>query len=137
MLAVALCGVGCAVNKTRDGLPPAAQAAIDALTDDIAAGRDEQIYAAAANEWRQAATPDESRASFARVRETFGPVRSRALVAGQEQQAATGPLNGHIVNATYNTRFERADAIETFTLVERDGRWLLARYAVHSDALKQ
>ncbi len=137
LIALALCVGGCAVNKTRAGLPPAAQAAIDALTDDITAGRDDKIYAAAAAEWRQAATPDESRASFARVRNTFGPVRSRALVAGQEQQAATGPLPGHLVNATYNTRFERADAIETFTLVERDSHWLLARYTVHSDALKQ
>ncbi len=136
-LALALCVAGCAVNKTRDGLPPAAQTAIDALTDDIAAGRDDKTYEAAAVEWRQAATPDESRASFARVRNTFGPVRSRALVAGHEEQAATGSLSGHIVTATYNTRFERADAIETFTLVERAGRWLLARYAVHSDALKQ
>ncbi len=124
------------MNKTRDGLPPAAQTAIDALSDDIAAGHDDKIYEAATDEWRQAATPDESRASFARVRNTFGQVRSRALVAGQEQQAATGSLPGHTVSATYNTRFERADAIETFTLVERDGRWLLARYAVHSDALK-
>ena len=126
----------CKVNETRSGLPAAVQAAIDNVTDDIAAGRDEKIYAEAAEEWRRAATPEESRAMLARVREVFGRVSSRALIEGREQQTTTGPLGGHIVTAKFNTRFERADAIETFTLVERDGRWLLARYSVHSDALR-
>jgi Protein of unknown function (DUF4019) len=126
----------CKVNETRSGLPAAVQAAIDGITDDIAAGRDEKVYAEAAEEWRRAATPEESRALLARVREVFGRVSSRALVEGREQQSGTGALAGHTVTAKFNTRFERADAIETFTLVERDGRWLLARYAVHSDALR-
>lgn len=121
----------CAVSERRSGLPTAAQNAIDTITDDIAAGRDDKIYQAAADEWRQATTPEQSRASFERVRNTFGKVLNRALVEGREQQAS-----GHTVTASFNTRFERGDAIETFTLVERDGRWLLARYAIHSDALK-
>ncbi|MFL6210238.1 MAG: DUF4019 domain-containing protein [Pyrinomonadaceae bacterium] len=121
----------CAVSERRSGLPTAAQNAIDTITDDIAAGRDDKIYQEAADEWRQAATPEQSRASFERVRNTFGKVLNRALVEGREQQAS-----GHTVTASFNTRFERGDAIETFTLVERDGRWLLARYAIHSDVLK-
>ena len=132
---LALVASACVVNERRSGLPTAAQNAIDTITDDIADGLDDKIYDEAAAEWRQATTPDASRASFARVRNTFGKVLSRALVEGREQGTA-GAAN-HAVTATFNTRFERGDAIETFSLVERNGRWLLARYAVHSDALKQ
>jgi Protein of unknown function (DUF4019) len=132
LIALVLLGPGCAVDKTQRGLPSAAQTAIDEITDDIAAGRDDKIYQDAADEWRQAATPDESHASFERVRNSFGRVLSRALITGREQQT-TG---AHAVTAIFNTRFERADAIETFMLIERDGHWRLARYAVHSDALK-
>jgi hypothetical protein len=134
-IVLVLVAPACTVNERRSGLPTAAQNAIDTITDDMAAGRDDKIYEEAAAEWRQATTPAESRASFARVRNTFGKVLSRALVEGREQ-GASGTPGGHIVTATFNTRFERGDAIETFSLVERDGRWLLARYAVHSDALK-
>ena len=136
-LALLLVAPGCAINERRSGLPPDAQSAIDAITEDIAAGRDDKIYEEAADEWRRATTPDESRAQLERVRRTFGRVLSRALVEGREQQAgAAGALAGHAVSARFNTRFEHADAIEDFTLVERDGRWLLARYTVHSDALR-
>ena len=137
MLALILVSNTCTVGERRAGLPPAAQNAIDTISDDISAGRDDKIYEAAADEWRQAATPEQSHASFERVRNAFGRTLSRALVEGREQQSAPAPLAGHTLTATFNTRFERADAIETFTLVEREGRWLLARYAVHSDALKQ
>ncbi len=132
LIAIALAAPACAVNERRSGLPTAAQNAIDNITDDIAAGRDDEIYQEAADEWRQATTPEQSHATFERVRNTFGKVLSRALVEGREQQAA----GARLVTATFNTRFERADAIETFALVERDGRWRLARYAVHSDVLK-
>jgi hypothetical protein len=127
----------CSVGARRSGLPPAAQNAIDTITDDIAAGRADKVYAEAADEWRQATTPDQSRAQLERVQNTFGRVLSRALVEGREQQSSSGALAGHTLVATFNTRFERADAIETFTLVEREGHWLLARYVVNSEALKQ
>ncbi len=136
MLVFAVATSTCSVGERRSGLPPAAENAIDTITDDISSGRDDKIYAEAAEEWRQAATPEQSRASFARVRDTFGRRLSRALVQGREQQTGAGATQAHALVATFNTRFERGDAIETFTLVERDGRWLLARYAVHSDALR-
>jgi hypothetical protein len=136
LLAAALLAAGCAVAERRAELPAAALAAVDALADDIAAGRDDKVYAEAADEWRRAATPDESRARLARVRNAFGRVLSRALVSGRDEQTTSGALPGHSITATFNTRFERADAIETYTLVERDGRWQLARYTVHSDALR-
>jgi hypothetical protein len=42
----------------------------------------------------------------------------------------------HRLVIRYETKFERGDGLETFTLLERDGRWLLAGYFVNSDALK-
>jgi hypothetical protein len=129
---VAACGVG----QKRSGLPPEAQGAIDAVTENLARGDYEKIYADAAEEWRQTARPEESRAHLERIRQALGGVLSRAQLSAQERDAGGNAPEGRTLVVGYNTRFERADAIETFTLVERSGRWLLARYAVNSNALK-
>ena len=126
----------CAVDQRRSGLPPAAQGAIDRLTEHFAERRFAEIYAEAADEWRAAATADQSRAALERARETLGRVVSRAPVRAAEQESSSGELRGHTLSVSYNTKFERADAIEQLTLVEREGRWQLARYSVNSDALK-
>ena len=126
----------CVVDERRSGMPPDAQAAIDRLTEHFAERRFAEIYAEAADEWRAAATADQSRAVLERARETLGRVASRAAVRAAEQQNSSGELRGHTLSVTYNTKFERADAIEQVTLVEREGRWQLARYSVNSDALK-
>jgi hypothetical protein len=126
----------CAIDERRSGLPPTAQDAIDRLTEHLAERRFAEIHAEAADEWRAAATADASRAVLERARETLGRVVSRAPVRAAEQQNSSGELRGHTLSLTYNTKFERAEAIEQLTLVERDGRWQLARYTVNSDALK-
>jgi hypothetical protein len=125
----------CGVGQKQSGLPSGAQATIDAVTSDISRGDYEKIYADAADEWRRTARADESRASLERVRNTLGGVLSRAQLSAQER-GASGTPEGRTLVVAYNTKFERADAIETFTLVEREGRWLLARYAVNSNALR-
>ncbi len=137
VLCFCLLPAACAVDERRSGLPPAAQSAIDRLTEHFAERRFAEVYAEAADEWRAAATPDASRAALERARETLGRVVSRAPVRAAEQQNSSGDLRGHTLSLTYNTKFERAEAIEQLTLVERDGRWQLARYTVNSDALKQ
>jgi len=129
--------VACGVGQKRSGLPSGAQSSIDNITADIARGDYEKIYADAAEEWRRTAKPEESRANLERVRTGLGNVLSRAPLGAQERESDGGDLAGHTLVVSYNTKFERADAIETFTLVERSGRWLLARYAVNSNALKQ
>ena len=73
---------------------------------------------------------------LSRVRERLGKVESRALHTGKEQQSASPPLSGHTLELLYQTRFERGAAMERFTLVEREGRWLLAGYKVTSDLLR-
>jgi len=125
----------CGVEQKQSGLPPGAQATIDSITSDLARADYEKIYADAADEWRRTARADESRASLERIRNALGGVLSRAQLSAQERGASGAP-EGRTLVVGYNTKFERADAIETFTLVEREGRWLLARYAVNSNALR-
>ena len=139
-LLVVVLNMACGVEQKRSGLPSDAQAAIDNITSDLSRGDYEKIYAEAAEEWRQTAKPDESRAHLERIRNALGNVLSRAQLSAQERDNASGgsrgDLAGHTLSVSYNTKFERADAIETFTLIERQGRWLLARYAVNSNALR-
>ena len=128
--------VACDVDERR-GIPPAAQTAVDGVTEDIAAGRDAKVYGEAAEEWRAAVSAEENARLLGRVRERLGRVESRTLHTGREQQSAAAPLSGHALELVYRTRFERGEAMEKFTLLEREGRWLLAGYTVSSDVLKQ
>jgi hypothetical protein len=126
---------GCAVDERRD-VPEGAREAVERVTDDVAAGRDSKVYDEAAEEWRASVSAEDNARMLSRVRERLGKVESRALHTGREQQSASPPLSGHTLELTYQTRFERGSAMERFTLVEREGRWLLAGYKVTSDALR-
>jgi hypothetical protein len=126
---------GCAVDERR-AVPAEAQATVERVTEDIAAGRDEKVYQEAAPEWRGQVSSEENARILARVRERLGRVESRALTKGTEQQSAPAPLSGHALELFYSTRFERGNATERFTLLERGGEWLLAGYTVSSDVLK-
>jgi hypothetical protein len=123
---------GCTLKANKGGVPAEARATVETVGEDIAGGRYEKIYNEAAEEWRQATTPEESEATFRKMKDKLGDVRTRSFHTATEQDG-TG---GHSFVITYATQFERADGMETFTLVERDGRWQLARYFVNSDALK-
>jgi Protein of unknown function (DUF4019) len=126
---------GCAVDERR-GIPAGAQATVERVTEDVAAGRDEKVYREAAPEWRAQVSAEENARILGRVRERLGRVESRALTKGTEQQSASPPLSGHALELFYSTRFERGSATERFTLLERGGEWLLAGYTVSSDVLK-
>jgi len=123
---------GCALKANRGGIPPQAQATIDVVSADIAEGRYEKIYTEAADEWRQATTLEQSNATLKTLKEKLGNVKSRSYHSATEQDTTSG----HSFAITYTTSFENVEGMETFTLVERTGRWLLARYFVNSDALK-
>lgn len=128
--------VSCALKANRGGVPAGVQSAISTLSEDIAEGRYEKIYNEAAQEWRRDSTLDQSSAVFKTLKTKLGRVENRALHTATEEDNSGGPLPGHSFNLRYQTKFERGDGMETFTLVERDGRWLLARYFVNSTALK-
>jgi uncharacterized protein DUF4019 len=128
--------LACNVGQQQSGIPDAAQATIDRVTANIEAGRDEVIYAQAAEEWRRTSTPEQAKAIFETLRIKLGPVKERARQTVHEEQKTAGEAAGHRLVIRYETTFERGAGMETFTLVERDGRWLLAGYLVNSDALK-
>jgi hypothetical protein len=132
-----LSSFGCAIDRHRTGLPAGAQEVIDELTREIAAGEFARVYETAADEWRASVSAEENERILARVRDTFGRVQSRSPVSASERGEAGGARGEHTVLVSYDTRFERGDAIESFTLVERGGHWQLARYAVNSDAFKR
>jgi hypothetical protein len=127
---------GCALQASRVGIPPQAQEAIDGVSNDLTDDNYEKIYKEAAEEWRQATTLEQSSATFKTLKDKLGNAKSRSYHSATEQRSTSGALPGHTFIITYKTTFDRGDAMETFTLIERDGRWLLARYFVNSEALK-
>jgi len=106
------------------------------IGESIAQERYEQIYNESSNLWKQDATPEESNEVFKTLRTKLGKVETRSLHSATEQQNSGGVLKGHVFILSYQTRFERGEGMETFTLIEENGRWLLARYFVNSTALK-
>jgi hypothetical protein len=122
----------CALRASRAGIPPPAQVSIDTVSSDLAEGRFEKIYNEAADEWRQATTLEQSNETFKRLKERLGDVKGRSFHSATEEDKP----GAHTFVITYKTTFDRGDGMETFTLVERKGQWLLARYFVNSDALK-
>ena len=133
---VALLSFACATNMGSHNLPPEVESTIGTINDEIAAERYEKIYGDASELFRQSATLDESIATFKTLRAKLGPVESRTLQSATEQQNSGGPLKGRAYIVAYRTKFHIAEGMETFTLVEENGRWLLARYFVNSTALK-
>ena len=131
-----LLGFACAINQGSQSLPLEVESAIGTISDEIAAERYDKIYNDASELWRQNSTLDESTASFKTLRTKLGPVENRTLQSATEQQNSGGPLKGRAYIVAYRTKFQNGEGMETFTLVERAGHWLLARYFVNSTALK-
>ena len=136
LLIVLLFAVACATNQGSRSLPPEVESMIGTINEEIAAERYDKIYNDASELWRQDATLEESTATFKALRTKLGVVENRTLQSATEQQNSGGPLKGRAFIVAYRTKFQNGEGMETFTLVERDGRWKLARYFVNSTALK-
>ena len=134
--ALVVISVACSQGIRRSGVPAGAQAALDRSLEDIDAGRYEKLYHEAANEWRNESTLNESKATFQRLRDKLGNVRTRNLQSAREEQTSTAPIKGHSVVIVYQTTFERGEGMETVTLLEHGGQWYLAKYYVTSTTLK-
>jgi len=106
------------------------------IGEQIAQERYEQIYNESSELWKKDVTLEQSNEVFKTLHTKLGRVETRALNSAMEQENSGGALKGHVFILSYETRFERGDGMETFTLVEENGRWLLARYFVNSTALK-
>ena len=129
-------GAACSQGTRRRGVPEGAQTVLDQSLEDIDAGRYEKLYHEAADEWRNESTLDESKATFQRLRDKLGKVRTRNLQSAREEQTSTAPIKGHSVVIAYQTVFERGEGMETVTLLEHGGQWYLGRYFVSSSALR-
>jgi uncharacterized protein DUF4019 len=136
ILAAALVSFACGLNSERRTVPAEVESTINSVSDDIRAERYEKIYTEASDLWRQDATLEDSLATFKTLRTKLGEVENRTLQSATEQENSSGPLKGRAFIVTYRTRFLHGEGMETFTLVERNGRWQLARYFVSSTALK-
>ena len=128
--------VACGSKAERRGIPAEVEAVINSVSDDITTERYEKIYNEASDLWKQDASLEQSTAVFKTLKAKLGKVETRTLHTATEQQNSGGPLKGDAFIITYQTKFQEGAGMETFTLVKRDQRWLLARYFVNSTALK-
>ena len=127
----------CSQDVQRGRVPSEVQEVVARIGDQISQEQYDQIYNESSERWKQEVTLDKSNEVFKTLRTKLGKVESRSLTYANEQENSGGVLKGHVFILSYRTRFERGDAGETFTLVEENGSWLLARYLVNSTALKQ
>ena len=127
---LSLCG--CALKASRQGVPPEVESVVTTVGEDADEERYEKIHNEAAPEWRSAADLEKTVRVFSTVREKLGKVKSRQLHAASEETKS----QEHSFVLTYQTKFERGEGMETFTLVERNRQWLLAKYFVNSIALQ-
>ena len=131
-MVLSACGQGPEMAR----VPTEVQEVVTTVGDQIAQERYEQIYNESSDLWKQDVSLEQSNQVFKTLHDKLGRVESRALHSAIEQQNSGGALKGHVYILSYQTRFERGEGMETFTLVEQNGRWLLARYLVNSTALK-
>ena len=132
MLIVLACGEA----AVRGRVPSEVQEVVTTIGEQIAQERYDEIYNESSERWKQDVTLEKSNEVFKTLRTKLGKVETRSLTYATEQENSGGVLKGHVLILSYRTRFERGEAGETFTLVEENGRWLLARYFVNSTALK-
>lgn len=120
----------------RTRVPGEINEVITNIGEQIAQERYEQIYNESSELWKKDVTLEQSNEVFKTLRTKLGRVETRSLNSATRQENSSGVLKGHVFILSYETHFERGDAMETFTLIEENGRWLLARYFVNSTALK-
>ena len=135
IIVLVLLGWGCSFKADRRSIPPEVEATVGTISDDIANERYEKIYNESSDLWKSATTPEQSAEVFKRLRTKLGKVENRTIYSATEQNNSGGPLKGRAFIVIYQTKFELGEGMETFTLVERENRWLLARYFVSSLAL--
>ena len=133
---ISLLVTACALKANRSGVPAEVESVVTTVGEDIDEGRYEKIYNEADAEWRQDSTLEQTSAVFSALKNKLGKSKSRQLHTASEQNTDNGRLAGHSFMLSYESKFERGDAMETFTLVERNGHWLLAKYLVNSIALQ-
>ena len=121
----------------RSRVPAEVQEVVAHVGDLITQEQYERIYSESSERWKQDVTLEQSNETFKTLHTKLGKVESRALHSATEQENSGGVLKGHVFILSYQTRFERGEGMETFTIIEENGQWRLARYRVNSTALNQ
>ena len=126
-LLYALSVAACRQDAGRGRVPTEVQEVITNVGENIAQERYEQIYSDSSDLWKRDVTLEQSNEVFKTLHSKLGRVESRSLNSATEQQNSGGPLKGHVFILSYETHFERGDAMENFTLIERmgSGDWLV------------
>lgn len=136
-ISVILAGTACGLkNEGSQSIPSEVEAAIRTVTEDLVWERYQKIYDESSSLWKRDVTLDQSTEVLKRLRTQLGKVDSRSVHTAIEQTNSGGPLQGHVFIVSYQTKFEHGEGMETFTLLEENGRWALARYFVNSTALR-
>ena len=126
----------CGLKNAGAGIPPEVESVIGTVTDDISQERYDKVYSESSELWQHDASQEQSAEVLKTLHAKLGKVESRAMHSATEQQNSGGPLRGHAFIIIYQTQFERGEAMETFTVIEENGHWKLARYLVNSTSLK-
>lgn len=126
----------CREPTERSRVPSEVQEVVTNIGDLIAQERYEQIYNESSELWKKDVSLEQSNEVFKTLRTKLGKVENRTLHSANEQENSGGVLKGHVFILSYQTRFERGEGMETFTLIEQNGRWQLARYLVNSTELR-
>jgi hypothetical protein len=127
---------GCGQKAARSGIPAEVEAVVGTVSEQIAQEQYDKVYNDASDLWKKDATAEQSTETLKTLHTKLGKVESRVVHSATEQQNSSGPMKGHVFIVTYQSKFEHGEAMETFTLIEENGRWKLARYLVNSTALK-
>ena len=136
ILFVSILTSACGQDAQRGRVPTEVQEVVTNVGEQMAQERYEQIYGESSDLWRTEVNLEQSNEVFKTLRTKLGKVESRSLHSATEQQNSSGVLKGHVYILSYQTQFERGEGMETFTLIEENGRWKLARYFVNSTALQ-
>jgi len=136
VLLLAAIACACGVSNKGERVPAEVEDVVVNIGSNLDQERYEQIYTDSADLWKRDVTLEQSNEVFKTLRSKLGKVENRALNSATEQQNSGGPLKGHVFILSYETRFERGPGMETFTLIEENGQWRLARYLVNSTNLK-
>jgi len=135
LVAIVAVMTGCGL-KTSVGIPPEVESLIGTVSDDIAQERYDKVYSESSELWKKDVTAEQSAEVLKALHSKLGKVDSRTVHSATEQQNSGGPLKGRAFIVSYQTKFERGEGMETFTLIEENGHWKLARYLVNSTALR-
>lgn len=133
---LAAVALACGLSNQRERVPSEVEEVVATIGANIDQERYEQIYNESSDLWKRDVTLEQSNQVFKTLRSKLGKVENRSLHSAAEQQNSGGPLKGHVFILSYETRFERGSGMENFTLIEENGRWVLARYFVNSTDLK-